>query len=346
MNPSAACPGELTEREDQHRRMTRRSDLPPALRSGGFTVVGARAAGVSRSRLRAKDLIPATRGARLHREHTFTERCSAVMAVLDDRVFATGRTAAMLHGLPLPHGLRDCLELGIPAPARAVRRRGVTARSLRIEESELTVVRDIRTTSIARTWCELARTLTVPALVAAGDEAVRKVGADRLAAAARRHPDRRLHARLGAALELLDPRSESPKESELRALIVLAGLPGPVPNVTLRNAAGRFVARVDLLIEEFEEVLEYHGDHHRTNLLQWRRDRTRESEIESLGYHVTEVTQADLDQPERLIRRLEATLRRKGWSATPTRSRWFPRREAVSGQTLRVKGPPHPQQPS
>ncbi|MBM7503092.1 hypothetical protein ACFPER_06390 [Agromyces aurantiacus] len=247
-----------------------------------------------------------------------------MLEVLDARVFATGVTAAVLHGLPVPLALRNRLELAIPAPARAVRRRGVTARSLRIAESELTEFSGIRITSIARTWCELARTISVPELVAAGDVAIRRIGLEALEAAARRHPDRRLHARLAAALALLDPASESPKESELRAIVVLAGLPSPRANVTIRAPDGRFVARVDLLIEGFDEVLEYQGDHHRTDLVQWRRDRTRESELESLGYHVTEVTQADLERPERLIRRLEATLRRKGWSARPIRSRWFP----------------------
>ena len=306
--------------------MTRRADLPPGFRSGGFTVDRARETGVSASRLRAKDLVAPTRGARLHQGHSFAERCRAVMAVVDPRVFATGISAAVLHGLPVPHGLRDILELAIPAPSRAVRRRGVTARSLRITEAEVTLVQGMRATTLARTWCELGRTLNVHALVAAGDVAVRKIGLDRLTLAARRHPDRRLHNRLAAALELLDPASESPKESELRALIVLAGLPRPRANVTLRDATGRFVARVDLLIDGFDEVLEYHGDHHRTDLRQWRRDRTRESEIESLGYHVTEVTQADLDDPIGLIHRLESTLRRRGWSAVPIRSRWFPRR--------------------
>ncbi|MRX44032.1 hypothetical protein [Agromyces kandeliae] len=202
-------------------------------------------------------------------EHTFVERCRTVLAVLDARVFATGTTAAILHGLPVPPTFREALEFGIPAPHRAVRRTGVTARSLRIDEVELTAVSGIRTTTLPRTWCELARTLDVPELVAAGDVALRRVGFDALARASLRHPDRRM-------------------------------------------------------FEEFGEVLEYQGDHHRTDLRQWRRDRTRESDIEALGYHVTEVTQADLDEPEAMVRRLRTTLRRRGWTADPIPSRWFP----------------------
>lgn len=304
--------------------MTRRADLPAGLRSGGFTVHRARQAGVSASRIRAADLIAPTRGARLHAEHTFEDRSRTVLSALTPQAFASGRTAALLHALPIPPRSADRLELAVPAPMRAVRRRGVTARSLRISEAEITVLRGIRLTTPVRTWCELARTLTVPELVAVGDALAGRVGFPALERGAERHPDRRLHGRLTAALSLLDPAAESPKESELRAVVVLAGLPSPRANVTLRARDGRFIARVDLLFEEYGEVLEYHGDHHRTDLRQWRRDRTREAEIEALGYHVTECTQSDLDDPEGLVRRLEANLRRRGWSEVPVRSRWFP----------------------
>lgn len=315
-------PGERSRGEPA--RVTRRTALPSELRDGGFSVHRAREAGVSASRLRAKDLIVVSRGARVHHEHTFAERCRAVLGVLDECAFASGTTAAIVHGLPVPPRHRDSLEVGIPAPNRAVRRRGVTGRSLRIDESDITTVSGLRITKLARTWTELARTLDVHELVAAGDVAVRRIGLDALTGAAHRHPDRRIHPKLAAALELLDPASESPKESELRALIVLGGLPRPRANVTLRDASDRFVARVDLVLEEYHEVLEYHGDHHRTDRRQWRRDRTRESEIEALGYHVTEVTQADLDDPDALVRRLATILRRKGWNGETVRSRWYP----------------------
>ncbi|UIP57330.1 hypothetical protein DSM26151_01850 [Agromyces marinus] len=273
---------------------------------------------------------------RLHHEHTYADKCRSTLEVLHPRAFASGTTAAVLHGLPIPATLRDRLELAVPAPARAVRRVGVKARSLRIDERELTNVGGVRVTTLSRTWCELARTLTLPQLVAAADVAVRLVGVDRLERAATYHPDRRLHARLATALDLVDAASESPKESELRALIVLAGLPRPRVNVEVRDERGRFVARVDLLFEEFGEIIEYQGDHHRTDVRQWRRDRTREAELEALGFHVTEVTQADLDDPHALIRRIAANLRRRGWRSVPNPSRWFP-------DTLGPRSPTHRQ---
>jgi hypothetical protein len=123
---------------------------------------------------------------------------------------------------------------------------------------------------------------------------------------------------------LLDAAAESPKESELRTLVVLADLPRPAVNATIRSPDGRFIARVDLLFEEYGEVLEYQGDHHRTDVAQWRRDRTRESELESLGLHVTEVTAADLRQPRALVERVARNLVRRGWQGHPRYSPWFP----------------------
>jgi len=105
------------------------------------------------------------------------------------------------------------------------------------------------------------------------------------------------------ALELGDARSESPKESELRVLLHEARLPRPELNVNIYDGA-RFIARVDMLIHGAMLVIEYQGDYHR-DPGQWRRDERRRAELEALGYHVTYVTQADLDDPDPLIERIQ-----------------------------------------
>lgn len=174
----------------------------------------------------------------------------------------------------------------------------------------------LRITSPPRTWCDLAVVLAVPELVAAGDWLLRNGMATTasLEHGALARSDRRGIGRIRAALPMLDPRSESPKESELRALVLLAGLPTPIPNVEIRTPTGRFIARVDLLFEEYGEILEYQGDHHRTDRRQWRRDRTREAELESHGYHVTEITDDDLADPRSLLDRVARNLGRRGWT--------------------------------
>lgn len=184
----------------------------------------------------------------------------------------------------------------------------------------------VAVTTPERTWCDLAEECTVPQLVAAGDWLLRygRSSRDGLRAAVSAYPGRRGRGKLAVAVEWLDAASESPKESEVRSLLLLAGLPAPEVNPAIRDPLGRFVARVDLFFRVFGEVLEYHGDHHRTDRSQWRRDRTREAELESLGLHVTEITNSDVGRPRALVERTARNLRRRGWSGELRFSPYFP----------------------
>jgi hypothetical protein len=60
---------------------------------------------------------------------------------------------------------------------------------------------------------------------------------------------------------LADGRAESPPESSLRVLPRLAGLT-PGPQYVVRDAEGRFVARVDLAFPEQRVAVEYDGAWH------------------------------------------------------------------------------------
>lgn len=301
--------------------MNARAPLPADLSSRPFNIAAATAAGVAPKRLRAADLETPTSGVRMPRGAPEAERRRAVLLGLRDDAFLCGASAAHELGLPLPWRVRALVEVGVPHPARAPRRTGVTARSLRVHADDVVRLRGIRVTSPERTFCDLAIRLTVPELVAVADALP---SAERLDAAVARYSDHRMRAKLKAALALRDPRRESPKESEMFALVMLAGLPAPVPQAVITDR-GRFVARVDGLFADFGEVLEYQGDHHRADVKQWRRDRTREAELESLGLHVTEVTQADLVAPRAFVGRLASSLRRRGWTGRPSFSAWFPR---------------------
>jgi hypothetical protein len=308
--------------------MTRRTPLPAAAVGCGMTTQEARLLGVSRSRLRASDLSSPRRGTWMEaaREATLADHLGALSKVLPAHAFFCGTTAAELHGIPLPPEAsfpRRAIEVGVPSDRRAVRREEVIGRKLAVPAEELVLIHGRAVTSPERTWCDLAGELTLPQLVAAGDWMLH-VGLttrEALVRAVERHPGRRHRGRLLRALPLLDGRAESPKESELRVILVLAGMPEAVPQVVIRSADGRFIARVDLLIEEYGEVLEYQGDHHRTDKAQWRRDRAREAELEAEGLHVTEVTADDLATPTLLIDRLSRTLHRKGWRPAPARGR-------------------------
>lgn len=121
---------------------------------------------------------------------------------------------------------------------------------------------------------------------------------------------------LRAALPLVRLRVRSPRETLLRLLIADAGLPEPEINYWIYDDQGQFLAESDLVYPEGKVVIEYEGDHHRTDLRQWRKDIARREALEDAGWRVIRVSADDLDlYPDRLIARIRRTLSRMHPSA-------------------------------
>lgn len=155
-------------------------------------------------------------------------------------------------------------------------------------------------TTPARTVIDLARDLGIPDIVAAGDAAMRCWGVtpDEFTRVVNRRLRYTGKVRARDALPLLDARSESPQESRARAIIALSGLPVPTPQVVVRAANGRFIARVDLGFEECRLALEYQGAHHWT-VDEYRADARRRSDLRSDGWTVLEIVSEDLVRSRR-----------------------------------------------
>ena len=113
-------------------------------------------------------------------------------------------------------------------------------------------------------------------------------------------------AKARRAVELADHRAESPPESRLRVLLALAGL-RPTPQYTVRDAAGAFVARVDLAFVEHRVAVEYDGGWH-AEPGQFAKDRRRLNRLVAAGWTVLHVTAADLRDPAALVARIAAML--------------------------------------
>ena len=236
------------------------------------------------------------------------------------RAFFTHQTAAQLLRLPLPRSFETArpVHVGIAAPARAMDAAGVVGHRLRIRPDEIVAWRGLRFTGPARTWLDLAARLSLVELVVVGDYLVRWrqpfTTLDELADAAGSYPSRRGLARVREALPLIRTRSESPRETTLRVLIVLAGLPEPECNFNIHDPRGRLLARADLAYPEFRLLLEYQGDHHRTDRAQWRRDIRRVGSVEDHGWQMLQFTDDDLQDPAALLARIERRLRGRGWT--------------------------------
>ena len=98
--------------------------------------------------------------------------------------------------------------------------------------------------------------------------------------------------------------------SELRVLLRLAGLT-PVPQFVVRDADGRFLARVDLAFVAERVAVEYDGAWH-GQPGQLARDRRRSNGLVAAGWRVVHVTAADMHRPDTILVTIRAVLAERG----------------------------------
>lgn len=112
------------------------------------------------------------------------------------------------------------------------------------------------------------------------------------------------------AARLVRAGVDSPMETHLRLLLVLAGLPEPVVGHVVLDSDGGWLATPDLSYPELEIAIEYDGAHHLTNAAQWQRDIRRRENLERAGWLVRVVTARDLlAAPATVVARITTDLR-------------------------------------
>jgi len=292
-----------------------RHPLPPDLSATTFTVDEGLHAGVSRNRLRAHDLDASVWGVRAPRsDDSVARRAGMFAARLRTDAFFSHSTAALLMGAPLPLELEreTSVHVSVAAPHRAPHATGIIGHKLHIAGSDVVTTQGLRHTSAARTWCDLAQQLEILDLVAVGDYLIHwRLPLTTVAALVEtldRHPGRRGRARAIDALSLLNNRAESRPESRMRVLLAWHGIPDPqINHVIVDTDAGTFL-RTDFAIRQYRLLLEYQGDYHRLKVGQWRKDMTRRSRLQALGWVVMELNADDLRDPDELAARIRATI--------------------------------------
>ncbi len=199
-------------------------------------------------------------------------------------------TAASRHGLWLPPGTRVTqVEASVPCVARRPRSRPhtrvATVRHRRrdLRSDEIVVLGGVPTTSIARTWLDLAERFALRDLVAAGDCALRSgTTREELQELILRAGHRRGVVRARQALLLLDERSRSHPESCARVELVMAGLPTPDVNVAV-TVGGEWIGEPDLSWKDARLGVEYQGAHH-GDVQQMQSDITRGLDFTERGW--------------------------------------------------------------
>ena len=227
-------------------------------------------------------------------------------------------SAAQLWGLPA--GRTDITELTCPRWRRGRHGGLVVHESLVIDDGDRAEADAIPCTSVARTLFDLARKLSPVMLDANIDTAIRRelVTLDEL-----RNTSARLatKGRPGGRRfrQVIEARSggaalpESVPERMLADMLVRQGLPAAQHQFVIRDAAGGFVARVDLAYPEWMVVIEYDSVEHHTGTPAHIRDGARRNAIGDLGYAVLTATSADLK--DRAARIAKSIRQRRSFAA-------------------------------
>jgi Protein of unknown function (DUF559) len=282
----------------------------PASLPATFSLATAAKAGVGEGRLRADDLTRPCRGVRSRRPVTsLWDVVLALAEVLPAEAVFSHSTALLLQRLPNA-GLGSAVHVTTPPGSVRVNRTAVIAHRARIGRTS--VLRGVRVSDPAAAWAALGHLAPLDELVALADAiAYRHTSLEPLAAEVDLAQGRRGARRLREAMGLARLGAESVMETKARLLMVRAGLAEPELNVDiLDGATGEWLARADFVWREQRVVVEYEGDHHRTDRAQWRADIARRRLLEEAGWRVILITADDvLRRPEQLVAMLRAALR-------------------------------------
>ena len=212
--------------------------------------------------------------------------------------------------LPRPLELRGKLHVGVPFPHHPPEVAGVIGHRYRRTGKHTRIWNGLRVSEPELVWCELATELSLPDLVAAGDHLIHwrlpSTTVEKLATVVEAYPGRRGLPAMRQALELLDGRAESRRESHLRVIMVQAGFTGLVSNLEITTWDGTEY-RADFAFPRQKVIVEYQSEYH-SETEQFRRDMTRIAKLQADGWFVMQVNADDLQNPRELAGRIRHVL--------------------------------------
>ncbi|SDT06941.1 endonuclease domain-containing protein [Microterricola viridarii] len=304
--------------------MPRLVPLPPGLAGRAFSIADARESGLTVGRLRSGDLAAPFHGVRVPAslDLALLERCQAYATRMRPGQFFSQLTAARLWGAPLAGAFEpdEPLHVSARSPQRPPHTSGVIGHDLPAGGASASNRYGLPVATAADTWLQLAALLPPAELVVVGDHLVLNPqlfdpGDPRpytsIAALAEPLGAFRGRGKRAAVSAVVRVRvgAESRPETLLRLVLVNAGLPEPLLNRELRDSAGVFLGRVDMVYPEWRVVVEYDGDQHRTSSRQYDRDLTRLDGLRRAGWTVIRVRKFGLfERPERTVAEVRAAL--------------------------------------
>ena len=292
--------------------MPKKPFMPDELRHRPFERSEAKALGVSSRMLQGKHFVRVFPRVWVHRGH-----------VMSPHDWATAAKLALPSDAHMT-GVTRFRELGMDVADDAALQ-FVVARDLHLEFEGVTLHRtdalpptDAVGVTPAAALIEYCRTAITVDAIAVGDWLLHR---GHMTLIELRELATRDHWRAGSVNALwvadrMDARARSLPESRVRASIIFAGLPVPVVNHDVA-VAGRFLARVDLLVEEYRAVIEYEGGHHQTDRHQYLVDVDRYAALRSADYDYVQITKERAATPVKMVMDVYRLLCRQGYAGLP-----------------------------
>jgi len=283
-----------------------------------FTYADAITAGISPSSLRGANFRRIFRGVYVHCSVPYHPlvRVRAALLIHPPDAFASHRSAATVHGIAVPMLPDEHVSV---FEERDRRRRAGIRNHVTPPGTPVTVRKGIRVSAPDQTFVELAGLLHLVDLVVAGDDLVRLERTTeegmRGFCASSGNADAAMARRAAASVRR---GVDSPMETRLRMLLVLAGLPEPDVNHKILRPDGRVRYRFDLSYPELKILVEYDGRQHRDDLDQWDRDTERKDWFDHHGWlHVPVFSRGIYRRPDETLARVAAALRSRGCAKLP-----------------------------
>lgn len=237
-----------------------------------------------------------------HVQLSLEERITAAWLWARREAIIAGLAAAALHGA---RWIDDDIAIELVYPNNRPPPGVLTRRDVLLD-GELTAVAGLVVTTPERTAFDIGRREPHRVAVARLDALARATGLklDGVMSVADRHAGARGLRRLERVLELVDAGAQSPRETYLRLLLIQAGLPRPQTQIHVVTDEETYY--LDMGWEDCMVAVEYDGEHHRTDSLQYRKDIRRLEALDRMGWIVIRVVAGD--HPAVIVRRVRDAL--------------------------------------
>lgn len=218
-------------------------------------------------------------------------------------------TAAFLLGWPIPYVVHGPID--VTTPRSRMRRTGVRGHGPRdvaaAAHRGVTMVRQSEALRGISGSCTSRQLITVIDTICGTWHGPPAARPDDIRRMVEESPRFNGSEALRAALISARAGVGSPRETDLRLLIVAAGLPEPVVSCAVRFDDETL--HPDLSYPELLIAIEYEGDHHRADPRQWDIDIARERVFRDAGWEYIRVTRST--RPETIIRLIRTALERR-----------------------------------